>query len=120
MCGIAGFFDHGHELTDPQETLRRFALGLSHRGPDDSGLFYEAAVGVGLSHARLSIIDPSPAGHQPMESRDGRWTVVFNGEIYNSNDLKLRLSAPEQLRGHSDTEVLCEMIAQVGRARRVT
>ena len=114
MCGIAGFFDLHRGLPDPQEILRGFAHGLSHRGPDDSGLFYDSAVGIGLSHARLSIIDTSPAGHQPMASRDGRWTIVFNGEIYNFNDLKSQVSAPEQLRGYSDTEVLCELIAQVG------
>ena len=114
MCGIAGFLDPRRALPDPRDILGGFVRGLSHRGPDDSGLFYDSAVGIGLSHARLSIIDTSSAGRQPMSSRDGRWTVVFNGEIYNFNDLKSRVSAPDQLRGHSDTEVLCELIAQFG------
>ena len=114
MCGIAGFIDHRHELSDPVQILRDFVQGLSHRGPDDRGFYHDESVGVGLTHSRLSIIDTSPAGHQPMTSRNRRWTIVFNGEIYNAGELKTRLDDSQQLRGHSDTEILCETIARLG------
>lgn len=114
MCGIAGFIDQGDRFSDPARVLRDFIKGLSHRGPDDSGTFHDPSSGIGLSHTRLSILDTSSAGHQPMVSRDQRWVLVYNGEIYNSNELKASLEDPHALNGHSDTEILCETIARFG------
>ncbi|MEI2700403.1 MAG: hypothetical protein V9E94_19490 [Microthrixaceae bacterium] len=61
---------------------------LRHRGPDDAGVWVDAAAGVALGHRRLSILDLSPLGHQPMLSRDGRWVIAYNGEIYNHGELR--------------------------------
>jgi len=106
MCGIAGYlFKPGHL---PSATALSAAMaGLAHRGPDDAGLFEERGAGVGLAHTRLSILDLSPLGHQPMVSDDGRVVLVFNGEIYNFRQLRTELEAQGcTFRGHSDTEVL--------------
>jgi len=86
---------------------------LAHRGPDDSGQHVEATHGVCLNHARLSILDLTPTGHQPMACATGRWVLVFNGEIYNHHELRQSL-APHAWRGHSDTEVLVEALDRWG------
>jgi asparagine synthase (glutamine-hydrolysing) len=91
---------------------------LTHRGPDDRGVWVDATPGVGLGFRRLSIVDLSPAGHQPMQSRDGRFVLVFNGEIYDHVALRTELEASgTRFRGRSDTEVLLEAIATWGVAR---
>src|SRR4051812_34562879 len=98
MCGIAGF----QGKFDP-EILRQFNDKLSHRGPDDAGAWYSARALVGLSHRRLSIIDVSPLGHQPMENRQGTAVVVFNGEIYNFRELRRDLEqSGHTFRSQSD------------------
>jgi asparagine synthase (glutamine-hydrolysing) len=80
---------------------------IAHRGPDSSGTWMDEEAGVGLVHRRLSILDLSPAGHQPMVSPSGRYVLVFNGEIYNHQDLRAELNCGmESWRGHSDTETL--------------
>jgi asparagine synthase (glutamine-hydrolysing) len=82
---------------------------LRHRGPDDAGIWVDAAVGIALGHRRLSILDLSPAGHQPMVSSNGRYVMVFNGEIYNYRQLRRELDQTRigsSFRGHSDTEVM--------------
>ncbi len=104
MCGIAGFLATSTD-TDLEAWARRMADSLVHRGPDDTGVWGDATAGVALAHRRLSILDLSPAGHQPMASACGRYVVVFNGEIYNHLDLRKELR-PEEWRGHSDTETL--------------
>jgi asparagine synthase (glutamine-hydrolysing) len=86
-----------------REALERMLLALAHRGPDDSGI--EVVENVGLVHARLSIVDPSPAGHQPMAAADGRWWLTYNGEIFNHLELREQLP-PARYRGGSDTETL--------------
>lgn len=106
MCGIAGLVDpRGNVLS----LLEALVAGVVHRGPDDAGTWVDADSGVGLGHRRLSIIDTSPAGHQPMASVSLRFHLTYNGEIYNYADLREELEpggrAP-QWRGHSDTEVL--------------
>ena len=117
MCGIAGAWspqrDTGQEALDALG--RRMGQAIAHRGPDDSGTWSDPAAGLVLSHRRLSIIDLSPEGHQPMVSADGRWVLAFNGEIYNHHALREALAAlGHRFRGHSDTEVLLAAIAQWG------
>ena len=91
---------------------------LVHRGPDDEGIWIDDQAGVGLAHRRLSVIDLSPLGHQPMASADGRFVVAYNGEIYNHRQLRQELEADGRLvapwKGHSDTETLIECIAAWG------
>src|SRR5690606_28569001 len=80
-----------------------------HRGPDDSGLWVDERVGVALAHRRLSIIDLTPQGHQPMVSHTGRYVIVYNGEIYNYGDIRDTLERSRRApcwRGRSDTEVV--------------
>ncbi|MCO6441860.1 MAG: asparagine synthase (glutamine-hydrolyzing) [Nitrococcus mobilis] len=108
---------------NPDTTIRgpigpyaeRMAAALTHRGPDDAGLWEDATADMALSHRRLSIIDLSPEGHQPMASPCGRYVIVFNGEIYNFRALRRELAKLGCLfRGHSDTEVLLAAIVQWG------
>lgn len=110
MCGIAGVFLLGeNRLADLATVATRMALAIQHRGPDDAGAWSDEQAGVALGHRRLSIIDLSPAGHQPMHSRSGRYVIAFNGEIYNHQALRDELSevnAAPVWRGHSDTETL--------------
>jgi asparagine synthase (glutamine-hydrolysing) len=117
MCGITGFVDLARQTSSAQlkTTASRMAITLYHRGPDDSGTWVDEQAGVALSFRRLSIIDLSPAGHQPMESVCGRYVVVFNGEIYNFKTLRHELEAVGQaFRGHSDTEVMLAAISHWG------
>lgn len=104
MCGIAGFLSLAR-TEDPSAILVRMAAAIVHRGPDDAGVWTDEEAGVALAHRRLSILDLSPAGHQPMLSPSGRYVMVFNGEIYNHLTLRQRL-AGYGWRGHSDTETL--------------
>lgn len=111
MCGIAGFLDFSRR-TSPQNmrsTIAAMSDTLAHRGPDDRGIWLDADAGVALGHRRLSIVDLSPEGHQPMLSPSGRYVIVFNGEIYNHRDIRRELDAAgvqTGWRGHSDTEVM--------------
>lgn len=113
MCGFAGFLDRDAETPDRAQVARRMGDTLVHRGPDDWGVWTEDGSPVALAHRRLSILDLSPMGHQPMVSRDGRWVVAFNGEIYNHDDIRRRLG-DVAWRGHSDTEVLVEAVSRWG------
>ena len=108
MCGIAGVIGRA----DARERVTQMIAALAHRGPDGSGIF-EFGPGSALGHARLAILDLSPAGAQPMTSRDGRWTIVFNGEIFNYRELRVELSEVPW-RSSSDTEVLLEACASWG------
>lgn len=114
MCGVAGLIS-----AEPIEEglLRRMADVIAHRGPDDSGTWLSQDRQVGLGHRRLSIVDLSPLGHQPMASADGRFVIAFNGEIYNHAELRAELNADgsgPEWRGHSDTETLVEATARWG------
>jgi len=110
MCGITGFISFSPRPSNELSFLARLqADSLVHRGPDDVGLWVDAGARVGLGHRRLSILDLSPAGHQPMHSNCGRYVLVFNGEIYNHHNLRKQLESEgvvSNWRGHSDTETL--------------
>ena len=119
MCGIAGALDQ--RSTRTPEELRAIAAAMAgelrHRGPDGRGVWCDAARGVAFGHTRLAVVDLSPAGAQPMVSRDGRWVLAFNGEIYNHAALRAKLPDPGTLQGTSDTEVLLEAAAAWGPER---
>lgn len=105
MCAIAGFFNFsGVRLTDPESLLVRMATMMAHRGPDDAGVWLDGSRRVGLSHRRLSILDLSAQGHQPMHGQAG-CTITYNGEIYNFGALRSELNLTD-LRSQTDTEVL--------------
>lgn len=108
MCGLAGLFRAGGApATELENLARAMTAPIRHRGPDDDGVFVAAEAGVALGFRRLAIIDLSPAGHQPMASGSGRFTVIFNGEVFNHNPLREELRAlGHRFRGHSDTEVI--------------
>ena len=111
MCGIAGVAGGASTLERLADIAKRMGDSLAHRGPDDSDVFVDERGPLALAHRRLAIIDLSPAGHQPMTCRSGRWTIVFNGEIYNHLDLRADLAhSGAQFRGRSDTETLVEAI----------
>jgi len=113
MCGITGFWSTKTLDEHPVELLNRMGGTLSHRGPDDSGVFYESGSGLGFSFRRLSIIDLSAEGHQPMSSSSGRYIIIFNGEVYNFEEIRVELGI-QTWRGHSDTEVMLEAIERWG------
>ncbi|HEY7180133.1 MAG TPA: asparagine synthase (glutamine-hydrolyzing) [Blastocatellia bacterium] len=115
MCGIAGAFVTEPGRFDSRLAVEKAMLKITHRGPDDQGLFASADGRCALAHTRLSILDLSPAGHQPMSTRDGRFWVVFNGEIYNFHELRRELiQSGETFDSHSDTEVLLRLYSLYG------
>jgi asparagine synthase (glutamine-hydrolysing) len=110
MCGIAGF-SGGFEAA----LLERMNAAIAHRGPDDAGILFDPAARLGLAHRRLSIIDLSPRGHQPMLDVTGRVAITFNGEIYNYRELRRELVEDGYaFRSHSDTEVLLNLYLRDG------
>ncbi|MBD2538445.1 asparagine synthetase B, partial [Coleofasciculus sp. FACHB-SPT36] len=109
MCGITGFWDISRQKSalEMQAIAQKMSDALLHRGPDDGGAWVDAAAGIALGHRRLAIVDLSPQGHQPMVSVNGRYIIVFNGEIYNFLDLRRELERlGHRFRGGSDTEVM--------------
>lgn len=115
MCGICGFFGSAGSVS--LATVTAMAKAIHHRGPDAGDAWIDTDAGIALGHRRLSILDLSPAGAQPMASASGRYIIAFNGEIYNHlslrDDLRERGKAPDW-RGHSDTETLLALIAADG------
>ena len=112
MCGFTGFISASFS-GDRAAIVASMASAIAHRGPDDSGYWADAISGVALAHQRLSILDTSPAGQQPMTSVCGRYVMVFNGEIYNHQELRRALQESHNIhdwRGHSDTETLLACI----------
>ena len=110
MCGILGYLN-----ADERTWLHAQVGTLRHRGPDDEGVFADRDAGVGLGHRRLSVIDLSPMGHQPMVSDDGQRVLTFNGEIYNFQELRSSLEAKgHRFRSNCDTEVLLHLYAEYG------
>jgi asparagine synthase (glutamine-hydrolysing) len=115
VCGIAGYWviPGSQATSEMEQAVRGMSHLLAHRGPDGEGVWTDAPAGVAFSHRRLSIVDLSPAGAQPMTSADGRWVISYNGEIYNHQELR-GLMNDHPWRGHSDAEVLLELFARVG------
>ena len=127
MCGIFGVINFDGQPVDKEKVLSARDV-LAHRGPDDSGIYYSTLnpltsnnpTNIVLAHRRLSIIDLSPAAHQPMTTEDGRYTIVFNGEIYNYGELRGAVSGKQlaisqkQFRTNSDTEVILKLFALEG------
>ena len=115
MCGVAGFWDQSQATVDPADAIRRMTDAIRYRGPDDDGQWFDPAAGIALGHRRLSILDLSPEGHQPMASPSGRFVIVFNGEFYNWQALRREEEAHgSQWRGHSDTEVFLAVVERRG------
>lgn len=106
MCGFAGILSASNAPTESM--LRCMSSAIRHRGPDGEGVWLDQDAGIGLSHARLAIVDLSPAGHQPMTSHSGRYVIAFNGEIYNHLEIRSELETITDIHwnGHSDTETL--------------
>ena len=114
MCGIAGFLSTG-PARPGEGVLRAMGNALAHRGPDASGTHLTPDGRVGLSHRRLSILDLSPAGAQPMFSADGSRILSFNGEVYNFREIRAELEGKgHAFRGGSDTEVMLASFREWG------
>lgn len=117
MCGIAGLWAPDRLADSTSEIAGLMAARIAHRGPDDADVWIDRPAGLALGHRRLAIVDLSVAGHQPMQSRSGRLVLAYNGELYNSADLRRELEdagAAPNWRGHSDTETLVEAIEHWG------
>lgn len=112
MCGIAGFLSQANISSEYGDVLIPMLRSINHRGPDDNGIAQLG--GLTLGHARLAIHDLTPAGHQPMQSHSERYSIVFNGEIYNFEDIRSQLSSVIVWRGHSDTEVMLAAFEEWG------
>lgn len=121
MCGLTGFHQAGgFEALAAGQVLTRMCERLTHRGPDCAGEWLDATAGIALGHRRLSIVDLSPAGQQPMVSTSGRYVLAYNGEVYNHMDMRrsIEQAAGTRIwRGHSDTESLLAAIEQWGVSR---
>lgn len=124
MCGIAGQLTRSNSAIDIVESTTGMIEQLTHRGPDNMGIWKDKSSGICLAHRRLSILDLSPEGHQPMHSVNGRYILAFNGEVYNHKELRKELdgielsqetgSPEKKWRGYSDTEVMLAAITQWG------
>lgn len=115
MCGIAGYFVLNAEVERWKADLPSAVKALEHRGPDDQGLWFETRSQAGLGHRRLSILDLSAAGHQPMVSACGDWVMVFNGEVYNFRELRALLEPlGHRFAGSGDSEVILAAFAHWG------
>ncbi len=118
MCGLAGcIFKNSTSLNQLKSIAQQMGNAIIHRGPDDSGIWVDEKQGIALAHRRLSILDLSPEGHQPMVSYSERYVIVYNGEVYNYFEIRKELETEEGCipwRGHSDTEVILAAIEAWG------
>ncbi len=116
MCGLTGFFaPDSHGFGEIEHSIRIMTNTLCHRGPDDQGVWIDEASKIAMGHTRLSILDLSPFGHQPMFSHNNRYVIVFNGEIYNFLEIKKELEGEGyKFKGGSDTEVMLAAIESFG------
>ena len=113
MCGITGFIST--QVSNPKEVMHSMIGTLLHRGPDNTSIWNDLN-GVNMAHSRLSILDLSESGNQPILSKSGRYVMVFNGEIYNYQELKRKIDSLTNIQwsGSSDSEVLVELIDHFG------
>ncbi len=112
MCGIAGIFNFNRQPVAHSQ-IQAMTDSISHRGPDGEGQYIDSNLGLG--HRRLAILDLSPAGHQPMQTRDGRYTITYNGEVYNFKELRTQLEAlGYRFNSQTDTEVILNAYAEWG------
>ncbi len=115
MCGIAGILVADDSHHEPNALAARMQSKLLHRGPDDRGLYLSQQRSCALAHTRLAVLDLTSAGRQPMSLADGRYTIVFNGEIYNYRELRQELAqSGEQFFSRTDTEVILRLFARLG------
>ena len=117
MCGLVGFVTPSMSYSQGIQTISEMSSSLHHRGPDKSGYWHDSATNLFLSHTRLSILDTTLSGCQPMKSHCGRYSIVYNGEIYNHKELKndiLAKNSNHSFVGHSDTEVFLAYISIFG------
>ena len=121
MCGLAGILTQTSS-SNCEDSLRKMGQSLVHRGPDDEGIWMDPTAGIGLAHQRLSVIDLSSEGRQPMLSASGRYVIAYNGEVYNFLELRKKLdhAGGSQWRGHSDTEVILAAIEKWGLPQALT
>jgi len=113
MCGISGIIKFNDKAVQEDE-IQLMMHRMKHRGPDDEGIFIDKSVGLGF--VRLSILDLSPAGHQPMFSNDGRYVIIFNGEVYNYIEIREELKDKYKFKSGSDTEVILAAYQEWGKA----
>src|SRR5580704_13599470 len=109
MCGIVGFIDlfRNTNAEEMNANISKMSRTLLHRGPDDGGHWIDPDIAIAMGHRRLSIVDLSSEGHQPMRSASGKYSIVFNGEIYNFREVRAELEKiGARFRGHSDTEMM--------------
>lgn len=117
MCGFSGFISSSSSADSSTRILQAMGNSIMHRGPNDCGIWFDLASGIGIAHQRLAVVDISDAGHQPMHSADERYVIAFNGEIYNHNELRQQLHTQNQApkwHGRSDTETLLACFAAWG------
>ena len=115
MCGICGILAFNDRFALDETTLVRMRDTMIHRGPDDAGVLLRDSERVGLAHRRLSIVDLSPAGHQPMSNEDGTIWITYNGEVYNHGSLRAELEAKgHRFRSRTDTEVILHLYEEEG------
>jgi asparagine synthase (glutamine-hydrolysing) len=116
MCGIAGILTDNSDREHLEVLIHRMQNSLQHRGPDDRGIYVSQDRQAAIAHTRLSILDLSPAGHQPMSTTDRRYWITFNGEIYNFQALRSQLiSQDEQFHSQTDTEVILKLYQRQGK-----
>jgi asparagine synthase (glutamine-hydrolysing) len=122
MCGLTGYWQKpGPGAAEMKDLTARMTATLRHRGPNDHGLWCDPAAAIALGHTRLSILDLSAEGHQPMATPDGRFTIAYNGEVYNFEEMRAELeSAGHRFRGHCDTEVILHAIQAWGIEQALT
>lgn len=123
MCGLTGIFNAAGLAASDCTTVRTMCDTLAHRGPDASDTWVDEGAGIALGQRRLAVVDLSPAGAQPMHSSNGRWVTVYNGELYNTEDLRKEIALTGNAinwRGHSDTEVILEAVSIWGVENAVT
>ena len=114
MCGIAGIFNQQINQDELKSAAKKMALAISHRGPDDYGLWSDEASNLVISHQRLAIIDLTEAGHQPMVSNSSRYVIAFNGEIYNHLELRKTYLKNYAWETSSDTETILALFENFG------